>query len=64
MSRLQERRKAAGMNQAKLAEAAGVNVRMLQYYEQGAKDINRAEAMTVYKLAKTLNCTVEDLLEI
>ncbi len=64
MSRLQERRKAVGMSQAKLAEAAGVNVRMLQYYEQGAKDINRAEAMTVYKLAKVLNCTVEDLLEI
>ncbi len=64
MSRLQERRKAAGMSQSALANAAEVNVRMLQYYEQGAKDINKAEALTVYKLAQALNCTMEDLLEI
>lgn len=64
MSRLQERRKAAGMSQSALANAAEVNVRMLQYYEQGAKDINKAEAFTVYKLAQALNCTMEELLEL
>lgn len=56
-------RKAAGLSQSKLAEISGVNLRMIQYYEQGAKDINKAEVLTVYRLAQALNCTVEDLIE-
>lgn len=27
------------------------------------KEINKAEALTVYRLAQALNCTVEDLIE-
>ena len=53
----------SGLSQAKLAEASGVNVRMIQHYEQGSKDINAAAALTVYRLAHALECTVEDLLE-
>ena len=53
----------SGLSQAKLAETSGVNVRMIQHYEQGVKDINAAAALTVYRLAQALNCTVEDLLE-
>lgn len=53
----------SGLSQAKLAEISGVNVRMIQHYEQGAKDINAAAALTVYRLAQALNCTIEDLLE-
>ena len=64
MSKLQEFRKDAGLSQSKLAACAEVNVRMIQHYEQGVKDINKAEAMTVYKLARALHCTVEDLLEL
>lgn len=63
MSKLKELRTGAELSQAKLAEASGVNVRMIQYYEQGVKDINKAEAMTVYRLAQALNCYMEDLLE-
>lgn len=63
MTNLKKIREATGLSQAKLAEASGVNVRMIQYYEQGAKDINAAAASTVYRLAQALNCTVEDLLE-
>lgn len=37
---------------------------MIQSYEQGAKDINKAQAITVYKLSKALNVKIEDLLEI
>lgn len=51
------------LSQAKLAEASGVSVRMIQYYEQGIKDINKAQAETVYKLARALNCNMEDLIE-
>lgn len=51
------------ISQSKLAEVSGVNVRMIQYYEQGYKDINAASVLTVYRLAQALNCTVEDLIE-
>ena len=63
MTNLKRIREARGLSQAKLAEISGVNVRMIQYYEQGVKDINAAAALTVYKLAQALECTVEDLLE-
>lgn len=64
MSKLKELRKQAGMSQRDLAEASDVNFRMLQYYEQGVKDINKAEAATVFKLARALGCKMEDLLDI
>jgi len=32
-------------------------------YEQRNKDINKAQAITVLKLARTLGCEVEDLIE-
>lgn len=63
MTNLKKIRKAAGLSQSKLAEVSGVNLRMIQYYEQGAKDINKAEVLTVYRLARALNCIVEDLIE-
>lgn len=64
MKNLQRIRKAAGLTQQQLADAAGLNVRMLQYYEQGYKDINGAAALTVYRLAQALGCQVQDLLEL
>lgn len=60
---LEFRRQNKRFTQARLAEESGVNVRMIQHYEQGVKDINRAAALTVYRLAQALDCTVEDLLE-
>lgn len=61
--KLQEIRKSAGMSQSQLAEASGVNVRLIQDYEQGHKNINAAKAITLYKLSKALNCEMEDLIE-
>ena len=63
MSNLKETRIVKGISQSKLAELSGVSVRMIQHYEQGVKNINKAEAMTVYKLAEALNCNVWELLE-
>ena len=63
MKNLKRIRTAAGLSQSKLAEASGVNVRMIQHYEQGEKDINRADGMRLYQLAQALGCTIEDLLE-
>ena len=52
-----------GFTQNQLAELSGVNLRVLQYYEQGYKDINKASAITVFKIAQALGCTVEDILK-
>ena len=62
MTDLKAYRKAAGMTQLELAAASGVNLRTLQDYEQGKKPISQAAAITVYKIAKALNITVEDLI--
>lgn len=64
MTNLKRIRKSLEMSQKQLAEISGVNVRMIQHYEQGVKDINAAAALTVYKLAQALDCTVEDLIEL
>ena len=61
--KIQEIRKAHGLSQRQLAEASGVNVRVLQHYEQGFKDINKAAAETVKALADALGVRMEDLLE-
>lgn len=64
MTNLKRIRKESGLTQSQLSEASGVNVRMIQYYEQGFKDINQASTITVYRLAEALSTTVGELLEI
>lgn len=59
---LQNTRKLKEMTQGQLAEKSGVNVRMLQYYEQGKKNINGAKLDTLIDLALALECKVSDLL--
>ena len=56
-------REAAGLSQSKLSVEAGVSLRSIQMYEQRNKDINKAQALTVVKIARALGCEVEDLLE-
>ncbi len=46
-----------------LAGQADVPVRTIQQYEQRQKDINKAQAETLLRLARALNCNVEDLME-
>lgn len=60
---LQTIRKTARLTQQELSQKAGVSLRSIQLYEQREKDINKAQARTVDKLARTLGCRVEDLLE-
>lgn len=55
-------RESKGMTQAELSEKAGVNLRMVQNYEQGFKDINKATVLTVLRLAEALECDVYDIL--
>lgn len=57
-------REMRGMSQSQLAELTGISVRVLQNYEQGTRPLNGARAITVYRISKALQCTVEDLLDI
>ncbi len=60
---LQAQRKKAGLTQAQLAEKASVNLRTLQQYELGAKNINKASFQTVMALCNALGCRPADILE-
>ena len=51
-----------GLSQSQLADRSGVSVRMIQYYEQGVKDLSKAAASTVHHLAQALDCRMEDLI--
>lgn len=61
--RLQQLRRVYGYSQSMLAKKSGVNLRTLQQYESGAKDINKASATTLKSLADTLGVRLEDLME-
>ena len=60
---LQKIRRASGMTQKKLAEESGTALRMIQLYEQRKQDINKAQTGTLVRIANTLGCEVDDLLE-
>lgn len=56
-------RQKTGLTQRELAELAGVPVRTIQQYEQRQKNINKAQAEYLVRLARALYCEVTDLLE-
>lgn len=60
---LKRRRKQLGYSQSALAAETGIPVRTIQQYEQGQKDINKASAEYVIRLAKALYCEAQALLE-
>ena len=62
VSRLQMYRKRLGLSQQELSEKSGVNLRTLQEYEVGRKDLRRAAAVTVLSLSKALWCRPSDLI--
>lgn len=64
MSRLKENRERAELTQKELSERSGVNLRTIQDYEQGRKSINKAQGLSLHRLANALNITIEELLEL
>lgn len=62
-TKLQTVRKSVRLSQKELSEKSGVTLRMIQQYEQRAKDINKATASNLFALARALGCRAEDLLE-
>lgn len=51
------------MTQSELANESGVALRQIQLLEQRQRDINKAKAETVLRLARVLVCEMEDLME-
>lgn len=60
---LKRLRVAYGCTQAELSQKSDVSLRSIQMYEQRNKDINKASVETIYRIAKTLGCAMEDLIE-
>ena len=56
-------RRASGLSQSQLAKKADVSLRSIQMYEQCRNNVNKAQADVLLRLAKTLGCKLEDLLE-
>ena len=63
VTNLKKIRMARGLSQSQLAQLAEVDVRSIQMYEQRRNDINKAQAESLYRLARVLGCDMEDLLE-
>ena len=61
---LQTIRKKSGLSQSQLGKQSDVSFRVIQNYEQGKNDINKASGETLYKLATALKCSIEDLLQL
>lgn len=59
---LKAARKAAGLTQKQLAAQSGVKLRAIQLYEQNQLDLRRASVSSALALAKSLDCTLEDLI--
>ena len=62
ISRLQLYRKRLGMTQQELAVRSGVNLRTLQEYEAGRKNLRQAAAEKVQSLSAALWCSPSDLI--
>ena len=62
-SRLKTIRNARGFTQQELSDYSGVSLRMIQLYEQKQNEIGKAQVRVVLRLAKTLGCDIEDLID-
>ena len=60
---LEIRRKDMKLTRKELSEKSGVSIRTIEQYEQGYKDINKANSLILFALSKVLLCQIEDLLE-
>lgn len=63
-SKLKKQRIYRGFTQESLADLSGVNIKSIAAYEQNPDKLAAASTSTVYKLANSLGCNIEDLLDI
>ena len=62
MNKLKEIREQKGLYQKDLAELSGVKLATVQKLDGGVNNINKAQGETLYKLAKVLEVSMEDLI--
>ena len=63
MTGLQSMRIKRGMTQLELANKSNINLRSLQYYEQGRKDIEHIRLDKLLRLCLVLNCKLSQIVE-
>ena len=63
MNKLKEVRLSKGLTQKQLAEAANINIRVLQHYEQGSKNFDHARIDTILNVCNTLECRLSDIIQ-
>lgn len=61
-SRLAHRRAELGLTQEQLAKRAGVRHQAISNFETGWRSLSSSSVSTALKLARALDCTIEDLL--
>lgn len=63
MNKLKYIRNKKGMTRKELSEKSGINIRTIEGYEQGNRDIEMAYIDTLLSLSISLECKISDLLE-
>lgn len=63
MTKLQKVRIDNDMTQAELAEQSRINLRCLQYYEQGRKDLAHVRIDKLLRLCIILKCKICDIID-
>lgn len=63
MNKLKYIRKKKCMTRKELSEKSGINIRTIESYEQGYRDLRKANIETILKLCKILVCELRDLLK-
>ena len=60
-SRLKKVRIVKGLTQEQLADLSDVNIKSIASYEQSPEKLSNASVGTIYKLANSLGCSIEDI---
>lgn len=63
MLKLKQLRLTKQLTQGQLADKAGLNVRTIQHYEQGSKNLDHARIDTILRICIALDCKLIDLIE-
>lgn len=63
MSNLKFIRNKKGMTRKELSEKSGINIRTIEGYELGYRDVEMAYIDTLLSLSIALDCKISDLLE-
>lgn len=62
-SKLKKMRTDAGYSRQELGKITGISYRLIEAYEQGKNDINKAQVSTLKPIAVALKCKIDDLID-